>query len=149
MTSTEVALPDELLNPISGELVPTRDTAAVAHTLLDLRDYKAAVQDAISAFSEAVIQESRRQGTKTLNVGDVTLKVSADSEVVWDHEFLMDALRAAGLPEERIDELVTMTVTYTVNGSVARQLAGASPEYAEVIEAAKSRVPKKVYVSVS
>ncbi len=149
MTSTEVALPDELLNPISGELVPVRDLPAVAISLTDLRDLKAQVQDAISAFSEAVIQESRRQGTKTLNVGDVTLKVSADSEVVWDVEFLTDALRAAGLPEERIDELVTMTVTYTVNGSVARQLAGASPEYAEVIEAAKRRVPKKVYVSVS
>ncbi len=149
MTSTEIALPDELLNPISGELVRTADAAAVAATLVDLKDLKNRVQAAIGAFSEAVIQESRRQGTKTLAVGGMTLKVSADSEVVWDVDFLMEGLRDAGLPEERINELVTMVVSYSVNGSVARQLAGASEKYAEVIEASKSRRQKTQYVSVA
>ncbi len=148
MTSTEVALPDELLNPISGELVPVRDTAAVAHTLQDLRELKNTVQEAISAFSEAVIQESRRQGTKTLNVGDVTLKVSSDHEVTWDIEILQ-LLLDEGLPPERYAELVTEILEYKVNASVARQLAGASPEYAEIINAAKGSQPKRQYVSVS
>ncbi len=148
MTSTDVALPDELLDPISGELIPTRDTAAVADTLVHLRHLKDTVQAAISAFSEAVIAESRRQGTKTLNVGDMTLKVSADHELVWDIE-LLQMLTEAGLPPERYAELVIEEVSYRVNANVAKQLAGASPEYAEIINAAKGSQPKRQYVSVS
>ena len=57
-------------------------------------------------------------------------------------------LRDLGLPEERYGELVVATVTYKVNASVAKQIAGANPEYAKVIDRARSRpdTTPRVYV---
>jgi hypothetical protein len=144
---SDVALPVELVNPLTGELVPTADTAAVAQVVSDLREYEKRVYAARKAFSDVLLEESRRLGTKTLHLGAVTVKISDDHEVVWDIE-LLQMLQEAGLPAERYADLVTETVSYKVNGSVARQLAGASPEYAEIIDAAKGSAPKTQYVSV-
>lgn len=145
--ATDLAVPDELVNPLTGELVPSSDLPAVALTLEALREHRQRVSDAIGAFTEAVVAESRRQGTKTLTAGGVRLEVSADSEVQWDMTELA-RLVDIGLPPDRYGELVTEIVTYKVDGTVARQLAGSNPEYARIIEAAKGRVPKRAYVSV-
>lgn len=146
--TTDIALPAELLNPLTGELVPTTDMPAVAVTLEALREHRQRVNDAIAAFTEAVVAESVRQGTRTLTAGGVRLEVSAPSEVEWDVELLGRELRAAGLPEDRVDALLRPTVTYKVDGRVARELAGSNAEYARVIERAKVRTPRKQYVSV-
>jgi len=144
---TDLALPAEILNPFTGELIPTADLARVAATLDDLRQVKQKLNDAVAAFTEAVIVESRRQGTRTLTAGGVKLEVSAENTIEWDIEELLK-LRDLGLPEARYDELVQQTVSFKVNGSVARQLEGASEEYKVVIERARVRVPKRQYVSV-
>jgi hypothetical protein len=145
--STDLALPDEILNPFTGELVPTGDLARVAATLDDLRGIRQKLNDAVAAFTEAVIVESRRQGTRTLTAGGVRLEVSADNTIEWDVEELLK-LRDLGLPETRYNELVQQTISFKVNGSVARQLEGASEEYAKVIDRARVRVPRKQYVSL-
>jgi signal transduction histidine kinase len=145
--NTDLALPEDLLNPFTGELVPTGDLARVAATLDDLRGIRQKLNDAVAAFTEAVIAESRRQGTRTLQAAGVRLEVSADNTIEWDVEELLK-LRDLGLPEARYNELVQQTVTFKVNGSVARQLEGASEEYAKVIDRARVRVPRKQYVSV-
>ena len=147
MTSTDLALPAELLNPVTGELVPTSDLGKVAEALDTLRAARAALSDATAAFTEVIVAESKRQGTKTLTAAGVRLEVSADSEIQWDVEELLK-LRDLGLPEDRYTALVTMVVSYKVNGSVARQIEGASPEYAAVVDRARVRVPKRPYVSV-
>jgi hypothetical protein len=144
---TDLALPEELLNPFTGELVPSGDIARVAATLDDLREVRQRLNDAVALFTEAVIVESRRVGTRTLTAGGVKLELSADSTIEWDVEELLK-LRDLGLPEARYDELVQQTVSFKVNGSVARQLEGASEEYAAVINRARIRVPRKQYVSL-
>lgn len=145
--SIDLAVPDELLNPLTGELVRTADLPAVAVALEQLREHRQQVADAIGAFSEAVVAESRRLGTRTLTAGAVRLEVSADSEIEWDVSHLFK-LRGAGLPDERLDALVRPQVTYKIDGTVARQLAGSNPVYARIIDEAKVRVPKKPYVRV-
>lgn len=145
--STDLAIPDELLNPITGELVPTSNVVQVAATLEALREYRDRLNVAIAVFSEPLIMESRRLGTRTLTAGALRAEVSSDHEIEWDLDALAKLLDV-GLPQERYDELVRATVTYKVNGTVARQLAGASPEYAAVIERAKVRIPKRQYVTV-
>jgi hypothetical protein len=144
---SELDLPVEILNPVSGELVPAADLDRVTGALIELRDLRRRVSDAVAAFTDAVVAESQRQGTRTLTAGGVQVKVSAPDEIDWDLDVL-DELRSLGLPDARFDELLVATVTYRVNGSVARQLAGASKEYAAVIERAKRRVPKRQYVTV-
>lgn len=146
MSGTDLALPDELLNPFTGELVSTGDLARVAATLDDLREIRQKLNDAVAVFTEAVIAESRRVGSKTLTAGAVKLELSADSTIEWDVEELLK-LRDLGLPEARYDELVQQTVSFKVNGSVARQLEGASEEYASIIQRARVRVPRRQYVS--
>jgi hypothetical protein len=147
-SSTELEPRPELLNPVSGELVPVADLPAVAKALREIRELRDQLNGAVAAFSEAVIAASRAQGTRTLHAGGVELKVSADSAVEWDITMLA-RLPELGLPEERYNELVTEIVSYKVNNSVARQLAGANPSYKQVIEAAKGRIPTKQYVSIT
>lgn len=145
--STEVARTDEILEPLTGELIPATDMPAVADALTRLRAHQQAVRDAITAFTEAVIWESQRQGTKTLTTSAGVLEVSADNEIEWDIEEL-GKLRDLGLPEERFNELVQATVSYKVDGRVARSIESANEGYARVIGLARVRVPKRQYVRI-
>ena len=138
----------ELLDPTTGELVPYDDLPALAVAVAGIRAYRDKLNDTLAAFSDAIIQQSKQQGTMTMNVGAAVVKVSADSEVQWDIPALQDGLLEAGIPQERLDQLIVAKVEFKVNGTVARQLAGANPEYKAAIEAAKIRVPKKQYVTV-
>ena len=52
------------------------------------------------------------------------------------------------MPEERIRDIVTETVTYAVVASAAKRAAAANPVYAAIIERHSTRRPKKAYVSV-
>jgi hypothetical protein len=145
-TQLDLRVPEELVNPLDGELVKTSDLAAVGDALDRLKEHKRQVDAVIAQFTDAVVLESRRQGSKTLHAGGMELKVSADNEVVWDVTILPELLER-GLPQDRYDELVTVEVTHKVNAAVANQIAGANPEFAEVIARAKGRRPKRQYVT--
>lgn len=136
-----------LIVPTSGEVIDLEDPHACLRVLTEIRDLESKLREAKGALTEALAAEFSRQGTKTLELGGVKAVLGPDSEVVWDIEVLGE-LRSLGLPEERMDALITTEISYKVNASVAKQLAGANPAYADVIERAKSRVPKTPYVSI-
>lgn len=147
-----------------SELVPTQDAALLVHPatgevleatpenaallLKRLREFRSALNDAVRACEGVLVEHSAVAGTKTLHLGQVTAKITGGPEVLWDVEELRAGLRDAGLPEDRLGELVRETVEYKVNASVARQIASANPEYARVVEAAKQTVEKPWRVSV-
>lgn len=147
MTEIAVNQPRELVLPGTGELVNLDDAGQVARALSSLRDWKRHADEARAVLEAALVAESARQGTKTLHLGAMTASVSADTELAWDVTVLIGLL-AAGLPSERYTDLVTETVSYKINASVAKQIAGANPAYAAIIDAAQSRVPKRQYVRV-
>jgi hypothetical protein len=138
----------DLVQPFTGELIAAGDVPKLAETIDELRALRQRANDAIAAFTQAVADESRRQGTKTLTADGWTVKLSPDSEPGWDVSVLTELL-AAGLPEERYHALVTEVVSYKVDANVARQLEGASEVYAEIVGRARSRVPKNPYASVT
>lgn len=144
MESESVSL---ILIPTSGEVLDPEDAAGCLRVLTEIRELESRLREAKAALTDALSMEFARQGTKTLEFGGIKATLGANNEVVWDIEILSE-LRALGLPEDRMDALVTTEVTFKVNASVAKQLASANPRYAEVIERAKSRVPKTPYVSV-
>ena len=146
-TDLEVRESEDILHPLTGELVRSDDLPAVAAAIDALRVYRNQINEAIHAFTAAAVAESRRLGTKTITAGALTLEISADSEVEWDLDVLA-RLRALGLPDDRYEALVRPTVTYKVDGRVARQLEGASDTYAEVIQRARIRIPKQQYVRI-
>lgn len=137
----------EIANPLTGELVKTDDVQGLAQAILSLKERRNHLSDVITAFTDAAAAQSRLLGQRTFHYEGFTLEVGADTDLEWDVEALLQ-LRDLGLPEERYNELVTAKVEYRVNGTVARQIAGANPEFAAVIEAAKRRVPKRPSASV-
>ena len=134
--------------PLIGLVVDLGQPKEVAVALSAVREAKRQLDAARAGLERVLVEESRVQGTKTLHFGDLTAKVSGGPEIVWDVEQLREDLTELELPEERINQLITETVTYKVNASVANQLAGANASYAEAISRAKSRVEKPYRVSV-
>lgn len=145
---------DRLLNesfslvvPQTGELLSLDDAAGCLRVLTEIRDLETKLREAKSELTSALAAEFSRQGTKTMEFGGIKAELRGGIEVVWDIEVLSE-LRELGLPEDRMDALVTAEVTYRVNANVAKQLAAANPLYASVIERAKSTIPKASYVTI-
>lgn len=131
--------------PYSGEVVNFEDPPACLKLLVEIRELEGQLRELKDDLTDALKYEFSRVGKKTLELNGIKATLGADSEVVWDVGVLNE-LVDLGLPEERMNELVTPEITYKVNGSVAKQIAAANPTYAGVIERAQSRVPKKAYV---
>lgn len=134
--------------PGTGEVVDLEDILQVARALAAVRVFKARLDEARGVLEAVLVEEATRRGTKTLRLGDVTAEVGADTTTGWDVERLRAGLFRAGLPADRLNELIEETVEYKVDGRIARQIAGANPAYAKVIERCKTKVPKKPYVAV-
>lgn len=134
--------------PGTGELVDLADTAAVAHGLAALREFKQQVADADAALTEALIEESVRQGTKTLHFDTVKVEIRGGRAVEYDAELIEAGLRRAGMPENRIREIVVETVDHRVSAANAKQAASASAAYRKVIEKGSVEVTKRQSVAV-
>lgn len=146
--SQELERPAEILNPVTGQLVPASDLRAVGEAVEVLRRARGNIDAAVAAFTGAVAAEVARVGSRTLNLEGMRLVLGSDSEVLWDVALLARKLRAAGCPEERLEKLIKVKVEETVDGTVARQLAGANPVYKDIIESCKQRVPKRPSVRI-
>jgi hypothetical protein len=123
--------------PGTGEVIEIADPAVVAYGLERIRELERELGDVKAEFVRAIRAESERQGKRTLYLGERVATVTGGYPV-YDHLRLEDALRDAGLPEQRIREAVVETVTYKPNGNVLRQLRGASDAYASAIDAART-----------
>jgi hypothetical protein len=149
MTTTDLAtipLPDQLLDVRTGELVEATPEKA-AELLVAARDMRGRLMDLVKDCEAVLLDESRKQGTKTLHLGSETATITGGQELIWNLDILLQ-LRDRGLPEDRYNELVVATVTYKVNAAVAKQLEAANPLYAEVIGMARSYEPKPYRVVV-
>lgn len=131
-----------------GSVVNLDKPAEVAQALADVRALENALRDVKPILTGALVEESKRQGKKTLRFGDLEVVISQSREIVWDLEVLAELLDA-GMSEERYAELVTETVTYKVSAQEAKIIAGANPEYARIIERARTDHDGPARASVS
>lgn len=136
-----------LVHPRTGEVIDLEDPPTCLRVLADIRELESRLREAKAMLTDALSVEFSRVGTKTLELNGMKATLGPDSEIVWDVGVLQE-LQSLGLPEERMNELVSAEITYKVNSNVAKQIAAANAEYAEVIERAKQRVPKTPYVSI-
>lgn len=141
---------EELMVPHTGVLIDLADEQAVAGTYRDLKDLGDRIAAAQRDLRRALAELSALKGTKTLYVEGVgKVELSGDTEVEYDAREVEEGLRALGCPEETIREIVVETVSYKVDGNRAKRAAAANPEYARVIEAARSVREKLPYVRIS
>jgi hypothetical protein len=139
---------NELVVPNTGELVFLEDPAQCARVLYEIADLEQRIRDLKGALRETLFEESKLQGTKTLHFPGLDAVISTPVTTSWNYEVLLE-LREAGLPEERFNDLVMAETTYKVNGSVAKSIGASNDVYAEIIERAKTRVPRSPSVYVN
>lgn len=146
--SSNVSEPStELVVAGVGELVDLTDAAQCVTALAAIRDLEQQLRDAKAALTDAIVSEAMRLGTKTLELpSGMKAVVSGGTETIWDVEVL-ERLLDAGLPRERFDELVTVEVTTKVNAREADRIS-ANPDYAEIVERAKTVVDRPRYVTL-
>ncbi len=141
-----LALPEQLVDIRTGELVPATAENA-AELIVAVREWRSRALDLVKDCEAVLLDASRREGTKTLHLEGATATITGGKELTWDLDAL-SALCVLGLPEARFNELVVATVTYRVDARVAKQLEAANPEYARVIQSARSYAEKPWRVSI-
>jgi hypothetical protein len=146
MTSTDLILPDNLLDVRTGELVPATPQNA-AELLYAAREMRARMLSLVKDCEAVLLDESRKQGSKTLHLPAGTAEITGGTALEWDLGVLTDLLEL-GLPQDRYEQLVVASVTYKVDARVAKQLESANPAYAEIIERARSYVERPWRVSL-
>jgi len=148
MVALQVEETPTVLVPFVGTVVDLREPVEVAQALEDIRELKRQLDEARGLLESVLRLEAQRQGTKTLHLGILDAVVSGGSRPEYDAELLRERLRMAGLPEQRLAEVVVEVVSYKTDGRVLRQLAGANPAYAAAIEEARTVVDAPWRVTV-
>jgi predicted TIM-barrel fold metal-dependent hydrolase len=146
-----LAVPTELLDVLTGEVLPATPENA-ARVLEAAREMKRRMDDVVAAATAYVAEESLRQGTKTLAAGGAKIELSGGPQETFEsvEEELAEALREAGVPEERVGQAVYVEEVrrLKVDRGVLRQLASANPAYAEAIRSVRRTVERPLRVSV-
>lgn len=140
---------NELVVPVTGQIVDLDNPVQVAQVLYDIAE----AQDQLKYFKRALVEalEPLRAtvGKSTIELGDYEVVLSSNAKSEVDLVLLRELLTELGLPEHRMDELIVQTTTEKLDWSVARQLRGANPVYAEALDKATSKVPATVYATVT
>jgi hypothetical protein len=144
----QIAEQPQLVVPLTGELVDLRDPNHVAAALNQVREMKNQLDNARMVLEQVLRLEAVRQGTKTLHLEKCTAVISGGETVEYDGEQLIRLLEQAGMPQERINEIVETVVTYKVNALKAKHAAGANPDYAAAVTATRTVKPTYWRVSI-
>jgi hypothetical protein len=140
---------EQLVVPGTGEVVNLNDYRECALALDSVRDIESDLRAIKSELQRAIAAEATRQGTRTLELPDGRKAVlSGGTETGYDPEKLELGLREAGMPEERIREIVELTYTYKVKAVEAKRAAAANPEYAYVVDSCRTEIEAPVRVSI-
>jgi hypothetical protein len=137
---------DAIISPFTGELVPYEPEALADFIAVTMRHVRAAYA-AMDVAKRALAEEAARQGSGTLHFpsADVTVTPPAWS---WDVEGLEEDLRAAGCPEDVLNEVIKTTVERKVDAKRADRLARANDAYRAAVEANRERPEKSPTVTV-
>jgi len=148
LVEQQIAEQPQLVVPLSGELVDLRNVNDVAAALGQVREMKHQLDGCRAVLEQVLRLEAVRQGTKTLHLERQTAVISGGEIVEYDGAQLIELLEQAGMPAERISEIVQTIVSYKVNGSEAKRAAGANPDYAHAVEQTRSvkNVPWRVSI---
>ena len=136
MASKEVAQQDVSLEQRLGE-VDVGDAVACAQLLDDIRQLEAQLGSAKSRLTLAIIEQARKDGVTSYDMpGRMKAEVRTGSRNTIAADVLEAKLRKAGMSDERISEIITTTVSQSVDAREAKKAAGVNPAYARALKAA-------------
>lgn len=140
---------DLILVQPTGEMVDPRDAQACVSALREVNRIQGLLYEAKRALSAALVAEAQRRGerTVTLDNGEQFVTEGGPSRQ-YRPDDAEEGLRAAGMPEERIAQIVVTEVSRKVNGVEANKAARANPAYAAALEAASEMVEARYSVKV-
>ncbi|HSE45685.1 MAG TPA: hypothetical protein VLA89_10210 [Gemmatimonadales bacterium] len=138
----------ELVLP-SGELVDLSSPDSRAYALNRIREMESQLKEVKGAIVDAFAEDRERLGVDEIELEDGSVvKVTRRYDIVWDHQQLEDDLRAAGMPEERIREIIVEEVTWTVKATEANKAAKRNADYAKAVKRAREEVEKRPTISL-
>ena len=118
--------------------------------LAAIRSFESQIKEAKGILTQAIVDRSRVLGTKTIYLPDGSkAEVKGGPAAEYDTQEIEENLRALGMPEERIREIVVEEVSYKLSVREANRAAGANEDYAAVIANAKKMEEKPFYISIS
>lgn len=139
---------EALVLPTTGEVISRDDPNSCARAYYEIKELETRLKELRAALGEVLLDESIKQGTKTLHFEDgVMAKISTPMEIQWDNDILAELVEA-GLPLDRFELLIKTEISYKVDGSIIRELEGANPVYAEIIDRARTRFPRTPSITV-
>lgn len=148
MTDVDIIVPQEVVDPETGELIPRSDPAACGGLIERLRQLEHRLRTLKAWANDAILEQMDAEAQWTLHAGG--LKLSAPSptagDVVWDLDEL--AKLQDHLSPERYGELVRQVVTYEPQTAKLRNAAKAGGDIERIITQAQTLKPKRRYVSV-
>lgn len=146
MSELVVARGDSLVLVTTGEVIDLTTIDGCANALTALDGLIRQLQDAKKVATAAAVEFSEREGTRTLHAGDRSIVLSSATSTVYDGAAIRDGLLAAGMPEDRVDEVCVPS--YKVNASKAKSASSANEKYRQVIQDHTTLEPRAVYASV-
>ena len=140
---------ESVVLPGTASLVDLSDGAACAEALDDLRNLENLIREAKGILTRAIVQHSEEIGLLTFELPDGRkVEVTTRPDTVYDAEEIEKGLREAGMSEQRIREIVKEEVSYKVVAKEAKKAAAANAEYAKVVEANRTEMPRTPSVTL-
>lgn len=148
MTDDLVVVRDNRLVLVTtGEALDLGTVDGIADAVTTLDGLIRQLQDVKKFAVAAAVEVSEREGTRTLHTDDGRKVVlSSGTRTKYDGAAIRDGLIAAGMPQDRVDEVCQPE--FKVNASKAKSASSANPAYAQVIADHTRVEPTDVYASV-
>lgn len=149
-TDIEVRESEELAIPGLGTVVHLNEPREVGIALQDIQALEGRFREIKRILKQALVAHWGKRGdAKTFTIGGGRKAViSGGPEKIYDAEAIRDELLAAGMPEDRVNEIVVEEITYTVKGVEANRAAKANEKYAAIIERNTTVVEKPYDVAI-
>jgi hypothetical protein len=133
----------------TGVDIDLSDPVACAVALDRVRTIESEFNSVKRILTEAVVAHYRLTGERTIELpGRLKAEIKAGNRNLIDPDILESRLREAGMPEERIDALITTVQERKVDARKAKAAGTANPDYKAALEAATTTYEDTPSVSI-
>lgn len=139
----------ELVLPHSGEIIDPADLERLANAYEEIQRLEGDLNRAKRAIAARLRDHTATIGDLSFQAGARRVQIQGGHRTIYEGQQLADDLRAAGMPEGNVDEIVTMEVTYKVDAVRAKRAARVNPAYAAAVERNSQTVESTPRVVVS